>query len=755
MARRHNAPPRPATPPRPQTGARSQSKGRSGLRGRLGWGLGLALAAAVALAAAWWLLRPAAAPAIARTADQNVLLVTIDTLRADAPSFAGGRAATPNLDRLASLGTRYPFAHAHAVVTLPSHASILTGRYPFEHGVHDNAGFKLAAAFPTLAAMLRGKGYATGAFVGSFAVDSRFGLNAGFEVYDEKYGKSDMSSGFRMAERRADAVVAPATAWIGQQKGRWFAWVHVFDPHGPYEPPPPFDSQYRDAPYHGEVAFTDAALGPLLDAARDPSGRPTLVVVTADHGEALGEHGESTHGLFAYEPTLKVPLLLAQVTRDTPAFSAGALASAPPGPARAATPLPRGEQAGAVSDIPARHVDIVPTVLDALTLPRLETLPGLTLLGADAAKASRPSYFESLTTMLNRGWAPLTGVLADGRKYIELPLPELYELPSDPGEQTNLVERDRDRARSLESRLKAFGAGAPGARQAETAEARARLQALGYVSGSAAPKARYTEDDDPKRLVGLDQLMHRGVELYERKRPREAVEVYRKVIAARPGMEVAYTQLGMLQWELGEPAAAIATLKEAMRQGGASVGLQATLGTYLAETGQVDEAIPLLEQATARADADVDALNALGIALGRAGRAADAARVFERLLEQNPSNTMALENLGALAAAGGRLADARKYFGRALEQDPSSPQAHNGLGVVEMRDGNRARAIEHWRQAVAGDPANFDALYNLAIELVNDGRAAEARPFLERFVRTAPPAFYAADIARVRRLLGR
>ncbi len=489
------------------------------------------------------------------------------------------------------------------------------------------------------------------------------------------------------------------------------------------------------------MAFADAALGPLLDAARDASGRPTLVIVTGDHGEALGEHGESTHGLFAYEPTLKIPLILAQVARETSAF--------------AASPLRRDKQAGAVSDIPARHVDLVPTVLDALTLAPAPSLPGVTLLGADAAKAPRPSYFESLTTMLNRGWAPLTGVLVEGRKYIELPLPELYELPSDPGEQANIVDRDRERTRALESRLRAFGAASPGARQEETAEARARLQALGYVSGSAAPKARYTEDDDPKRLVGLDQLMHQGVELYERKRPREAMEVYAKVIAARPGMEVAYTQLAMLQWELGVPAQAIATLKEAMRQGAASVALQATLGTYLAEAGQVAEAIPLLEQATSSADADVDALNALGIALGRAGRSADAARVFERLLGENPSNTMALENLGTLAAAGGRLADARKYFGRALEQDPASPQAHNGLGVVEMRDGNRARAIEHWRQAVAGDPANFDALYNLATELVNDGRAAEARPFLERFERTAPPAFYAADIARVRRLLAR
>lgn len=714
-----------------------------GLRSRLGLGLAVGSGLALAFVLVWWFLQPGAGPAIVRTPDQNILLITIDTLRADALSCAGGRAATPNLDRLASLGTRFSFAHAHAVVTLPSHASILTGLYPFEHGVHDNAGFTLSSRFPTLATRLREKGYATGAFVGAFAVDSRFGLNAGFDVYDDKYGKSNMASGFRMAERRADTVVAAATTWIAQQKGRWLAWVHVFDPHGPYEPPPPFDSQYRESPYHGEVAFTDAALGPLLDAARDASGRPTLIIVTGDHGEGLGEHGEATHGLFAYEPTLKIPLILAQVAQDTPAVAAGSA------PAFAASPLRRGK----ASDIPARHVDLVPTVLDALALPPVPSLPGLTLIGPDAAKAPRPSYFESLTTMLNRGWAPLTGVLADGRKYIELPLPELYELPSDPGEQTNLVDRERQQARVLESRLRAFGADAPGARQEETAEARARLQALGYISGSAPRKARYTEEDDPKRLVALDQLMHRGVELYERKRPHEAMDVYKQVIAARPGMEVAYTQLAMLQWELGIPGDAIATLKDAMRHGGASVALQAMLGTYLAETGAVAEAIPLLEQATSGAGHDVEALNALGIALGRAGRMGDAARVFERLLSVNPSNAMALENLGTLAAAEGRLADASTYFRRALEQDPSSPQAHNGLGVVERRQGNRARAIEHWKQAVAGDPSNFDALYNLATELVNDGRRAEARPYLERFERTAPAAFYAADIARVRQLL--
>jgi len=668
-----------------------------------------------------------------RTADQNVLLITIDTLRADALGCYGGPATTPNLDRLAALGVRYDFAHAHAVITLPSHASILTGLYPYQHGIHDNAGFRLPASIPTLGTMLKARGMATGAFIGSFALDSRFGLNTGFDVYDEHYGQSDMSAGFKMAERRADAVVAPATAWIAKQRGPWFAWVHVFDPHAPYDPPEPFKQQYADRPYFGEVAFTDAALGPLLDLVRG-AGRPTLVVVTGDHGEGLGDHGELTHGLFAYEATLHIPLIIAQVGRGTRSTLSG-----PP----------------RVSDVDARHVDLVPTILDALGLRTPSRLPGRTLLVGPLQAGDRPSYFEAHSTSYNRGWAPLTGILVNRDKYIDLPLPELYDLKADPAEATNLVDRQGERRRTLENRLRAFNAPEPGAARTRDAESRLRLQALGYVSGNAPRKARYTEDDDPKRLVKLDQQLRLAIDLYERHRPQEAIAQYRQVIAARPTMEVTYAQLAMLQWELGQPADAIATLRASIHAGCDSVTIRTTLGTYLAETGAVKEAIPLLQQATADDDSDVDALNALGIALARSGQTKAAQDTFERLLRVNPGNTMALENLGAIALAAGKMTDARRYFTQALEADPHSTQANNGLGVVELKTGNRKAAIERFRQAVARDPENYDALYNLATELVNDGQAEAARPYLEQFVRTAPPSFYAKDIERVRELLAR
>jgi arylsulfatase A-like enzyme/Tfp pilus assembly protein PilF len=705
--------------------------------------LGAVTIVVLGAAGAWFLLGRARAVTFTRTPDQNVLLITIDTLRADALGCYGGRAATPNLDRLAALGVRFDFAHAHAVVTLPSHASILTGRYPFEHGIHDNAGFRLPTTIPTLAAMLKPHGMATGAFIGAFVLDSRFGLGPGFDVYDENYGRSSTVSGFNIPERRADAVVAAATSWIAAQKKPWFAWVHVYDPHAPYRPPAPFDRQYADQPYYGEVAFTDFALAPLLNAARDPSGRPTFVVVTGDHGEGLGDHGEMTHGLFAYEATLRIPLILAQVTRETLAWGSGA------------QPAPT---AAAVSSTDARHVDIVPTVLDVLGLPAQKGLPGRSLLPGSASAAGPgrgASYFEALSASFNRGWAPLTGVLMDRDKYIDLPIPELYDLARDPREADNLAGREAERRRMLDSRLRAFGASGATARSADDADARARLQALGYVTGSASPKAAYTEADDPKRLVGVDQQLRRAIEFYEQGRPAEAIPIYRRLIAEQPMLEVAYEQLAMLQWDLGRPADAIATLRQAIGSGAASVAVQAKLGIYLAESGDVKEAIPLLERTVSQGEPDVDALNALGIALGRSGQVAKANEVFRRILQLNPGNTMALENLGTIALGENRMAEARGFFTKALAGDPASSQANNGLGVVELKAGNRRAAIDCFRRAVDGDPGNYDALYNAATELVNDGQFDLARPYLERFTRTAPAVFYAKDIQHVRELLAK
>ncbi len=695
--------------------------------------VGLVTILLVAIGAAAYLLAGRSPGHLARNGDQNVLLITIDTLRADALGCAGGRAATPNLDALAADGVRFDYAHAQAVITLPSHTSILTGLYPFQHGIHDNTGYRLRPGVDTLATVLERAGYATGAFVGAFPLDSRFGLNRGFDVYDDHYGETNRLVAFAMPERRAGVVVDIATRWIGRQRGKWFAWVHVFDPHAPYQPPAPFDSQYAGHLYDGEVAYVDAALGPLLALARHQP-RPTLIVATGDHGEALGSHGEQTHGLFAYEPTLEIPLIIDDTAQRRPF-------------------------ADAVTELPARHVDILPTILDALGMPAPKSLPGRSLVAAlEQRDHSQPaSYFEALEPFLNRGWAPLTGVLVGRDKFIDLPIQELYGLSADPAEARNLLPGEAERGRVLDARLHEFNFSPLQAvdRMRENAGTVARLQALGYVSGSAPVKARYTEEDDPKRLVGLDREIHRGVELFQVGRPAEALQVYADLIRKRPGMALGYLHAAFLEWELGRPGEAIATLKDALKNGASTGELQAQLGIYLAESGSPDEAVRLLTPVTAGDAPDVETLNSLGIALSRAGRQQEALATFERVLRESPGNATAWQNIGTIYLEEKDDAAARKAFVSALALDPSLATALNGLGVVELRNGNRAGAIDAWKRAVASDPRQFDTLFNLGMTLRESGDLAGARQYFETFVETAPPAFYGRDIARVNAWLGR
>jgi choline-sulfatase len=666
-----------------------------------------------------------------RRADQNILLVTIDTLRADALSSYGGPARTPNLDALAARGTRFDFAHAHAVLTRPSHASILTGTYPYEHGVRDHSGYRLKSGLPTIASLLKRQGFETAAFVGAVPLEKRVGLDGGFDEYDDRFGRNGNDSDFTLAERPAGEVVAAALKWIGARQGRWFAWVHVFDPHAPYAPPPPFDRDYGGRPYHGEVAYVDQALGALFEASAS-SPRPTLVVVTSDHGEGLGDHGELTHGLLAYETTLRVPLVISQV---------GALAA----PA-----------SGSVSSYPARHVDLLPTILDAVGVAAGGSLPGRSLLPGAARPADQDvsSYFEAMSAMLNRGWAPLQGTVAGREKYIALPLPELYDLAADPHERTNLVDRRADRRRVLETRLRDFHAAPPGERFSESPEVAAQLQSLGYTSGSAPRKAAYTEADDPKNLMELDQWIQQGIEAWQQGRKPEALRIYERIIERRPTMAIGYRNLAFLQWQNGEAAAAIKTLERAFRADAIEPGMTSQLGSYLAEAGRPADAIAILEPLSAQSPADPDALNALGIAYARAGQDARSEAAFRRALSEHPENVRALENIATLELQRGDFAAARATLERAVAADPRSARAHNGLGVVATRAGRKDEAFAHWKRAVELAPGDYDALFNLGMELDAAGRRDEARPYLERFVREAPSAQYAADIAKIRKLLG-
>jgi tetratricopeptide (TPR) repeat protein len=471
----------------------------------------------------------------------------------------------------------------------------------------------------------------------------------------------------------------------------------------------------------------DAALGPLLDRVRSSSDRPTLVIVTGDHGEGLGDHGEATHGVFAYEATLRVPLVVAQVGGGRP------------------------EAGGAVSAEPVQHVDLVPTVLAALGLGGPAGGPGRSLLDPIGDADARAAYFEALSPSLNRGWAPLRGVVVGRAKFIDLPLWEAYDLARDPGESANFADTDPSRRQVLEARLREFGATDAGARRAEDPETAARLRSLGYTSGSpSTAKKTYTEDDDPKRLVDLDQAMHRGLVLFQEGRAREAVGVYRDIVSRRPDMTIASLHLAFLQGEMGAGADAVATLKAARERAPDDPEVEWRLGMYLSEIGQVEEALPLLEQAGRRPDAGVDALNALGICYARAGRPADALAAFQRIVTVDARDAMAWQNIGSVHLQAGRREAARDALSRSVAINPGWAASYTGLGVVELQSGNRGAAIAAWTKAVELNPSDFDALFNLATELINDGQAAAARPYVERFIAAAPSAFYAKDVARLR-----
>jgi arylsulfatase A-like enzyme/Tfp pilus assembly protein PilF len=684
-----------------------------------------------ALAVVFGLLRPP----IRRDSGLSVLLITIDTLRADALGCYGRKGAeTPWIDRLAEGGVRFEEAHAHNVVTLPSHANLLSGRYPLEHGVRDNTGFRFPATQPTLATLLKAGGWPTGAFVSAFPMDSRFGLDRGFDVYDDRLGGTETTTAFLVPERKGTKTVAAARGWLEKVRGqRFFAFVHLYEPHFPYVPPEPFASRFRSEPYQGEVAAADAALEPLLEPilAAGPAAR-TLVVLTSDHGESLGEHGEDTHGVFAYEATLHVPLIVY-------------------GP---------GLFSHRVVSTPVRHVDVVPTVLDALGLAIPEDLPGRSLLPLINGRRAAPddSYMEALSGSLNRGWAPLHGVVdRDLMKYVDLPIPELYDLRRDPSEQHNLAgsrPADLDRLRALLGRMRADDVGV-GARVREEQATLERLRALGYVGGAeAVQKERYTVDDDPKRLIEIDSRIRDVVTRYRAGDYDGALAICAENIRRRPTMLLSYLQLAYLQRMRGRLDLAIQAAKEAVDLQPLDSEAISLYGTYLTEAGRSREAVAFLEPYVKNTEADIDVLTALGMAQAGLGRRDEALATFARARELDPSNAMVLVNAGTVYLMAGDPVRARQAFEAALDIDQEVARAHNSLGVIAAEEGHLDEAVARWKRAVALDPQDYQTLFNLGITLRKLHREAEARPYLEAYLKAAPVALEGRDIVRVRSWLG-
>ncbi|MBP7146920.1 MAG: sulfatase-like hydrolase/transferase [Acidobacteria bacterium] len=651
----------------------------------------------MSLAVALAVLAAAPPAAVPPPPPRSLLLVTLDTTRADhLGCYGAGGAATPNIDALARRGTRFDQALSPVPLTLPAHASILTGRPPRLHGVRDNAGFRLPAGELTLAEELRERGFATRAFVASAVLDRSTGIDQGFAVFDDRV-RVGPRAWFDWEERGASQVVDAVLASLGTLRPPFFLWVHFYDPHLPYVPPERFRARFEKNPYDGEIAFVDAELGRLMEGLAGAGLDGSLVVAVAgDHGESLGEHGEAAHDTFVYQATQRVPLVLA-------------------GP---------GVPAGRVVRESVGLVDLAPTLRELLNLPARREAASRSLVPLLKSGAwTDPGYeLESLYPALAYGWAPLRGLVLGGLKYIEAPRPELYDLGADPRELRNLAALRGADARRLASALRQrFGDDAlpapaePDARDAERAE---RLRSLGYAGGG--PRAATTGTIDPKDGIAWIAELDRARRLVHEGSPDKAIALLEPILAKNPE----------------------------------NLPLRLTLGNALLSAGRVDQAVASHREAVRRAPRDYLPHFNLANALRAAARAtpgtrAEAEQEFRRALELHPRHAESVRGLAELLFEQGRLADARDLLADAGRREVEDAALLALRGAIEARLGDIEAAERALARATELDPRFAPAWEARGRIAYQQGRARDAAGHYRRALEAAPSAALARTLGSI------
>jgi len=586
---------------------------------------------------------------------KNLILITIDTCRADRLACYGNPAIrTPNIDAIAANGVQFAHAVCQAPTTLPSHCSIFTGLYPTGHGVRDNGRFRLDDSALTLAEVLHEHGYRTGAFIGAFPVAARFGLAQGFDTYSEELPRVSFRGKNAIAERPAGQVTDKTLAWLAATDDEpFFAWVHYFDPHWPYEPPGAYAAAYSSALYDGEIAFVDAQIGRLIAALEEKGiADETLVAVMADHGEGLGEHNEYSHSILLYDGTIRIPLSIGVAGRAGLAEPGGSIE---PG-------------AGFIAASQARSVDVMPTVLDLLALPIPDALDGVSLRGNETTPppaSAGLSYLETYTPWYGFQWSPLRGLRTDAWKFVEAPRPKLFDLAADPGERSNVLERDDSQARAWERALRDVGvertASVEREMDAETVE---KLRALGYVGAGSSLAG--------SRPIGASAKLPD---------PNELIDLYFRFIA---------------------PA------------------------TELFGRGDYGRTILYCDSAVATDSTNLQAILIRSHALGRVGRDDEARASYERVFELDPESISAHFSLGALFFRTGEFAAAEQEYRAVLSIDPGLNEARHDLALTLRNLGRTAEAETMFRETIAADSTFAIAYRSLGNLYHTDGRMREA-----------------------------
>jgi arylsulfatase A-like enzyme/Flp pilus assembly protein TadD len=688
--------------------------------------------------------------------DTNIILITLDTLRTDRLSCYGSdRVQTPNIDSFAADGVRFSNAASTVPFTLPAHSSILTGLYPPGHGVRENVGYVLDKKLPTLGTVLGQAGWSTAAFVSAFVLDGRWGIDRGFDHYFDDFDLSEMeSASMGSVQRSGDETVAEAVRWLDQRPSEkpFFLWLHLYDPHDPYEPPEPFASRYPNRPYDGEVAYTDSLIGDFRRSLeeRDLLER-SLVILSSDHGEGLGDHGERLHGYFIYEPTIHVALIVRP---------------------------PLTDQAGRVVERAVSHVDLMPTILDAVQVPPPAELHGrslLPLLLGEDVRWQRSVYSESLYPMLHYGWAPLRAVRSDRFKLIDVPRPELYDLDRDTLEEDNLYDTEPERSQQLRAELaelraiiEADGTGA--APQADLdPQTLAQLQALGYVAGQGGVSVDEEEDRpraDPKDKLLLHQKMMVAQSLTGAESFDDAVQLLDQVLAEDPEIIDAHQMLGQISTQqerfedgvghfqralaidpthrssmfgLASSYAALDRYDEALvgyRRlldiAGTDTKTSVAMADIYMELERYDEGAAVLEEATADTEAVAFLHNKLGEVRVEQGRPDDAIPLFELAVSENEDFAMPVFNLAVLLEDKGEIPRAVELYERAIELAPKFHKPLFNLGRLSGRLGKLDRQQELWEAAIESNPRFIQGHYYLAKLLMDRGGDLERAEELVR-----------------------
>jgi choline-sulfatase len=656
--------------------------------------------------------------------DYNVILITVDTLRADKVGCYGNpRIKTPTMDAFAARGVRFERCISQTPLTLPSHTTIMTGTLPVYHGVRDNGGFVVPSELVTMAEAFKEKGYDTAAFVAAYVLDSRWGLNQGFDTYFDKFDLSRFERiGLGEIQRPANEVIDEALGWLERKKdGKFFAWIHLYDPHSPYAPPEPFKSEYAQTPYLGEIAFTDSELGRLWDFLGRNGLRDRLFVVfAADHGESLGEHQEITHGFFIYQAALHVPLVIV---------------------------TPFRELQGVISTETVGLVDVLPTVLEMSGIPVPSRVQGTSLVPSffhPGAAGHRLAYSETFYPRYHFGWSDLRS-FQDGRfKLIFAPVPELYDLESDPGETKNLVYLEKKVFEDLSARARALEAEA-GRNALEVdlskvdEETREKLAALGYVgSFTDSSKLQGKVLADPKDKIAVFNRLAQARESGLNGAPEEGIQSIQSIIAEDPGISDAYFALGNIYYKTRRFREALEAFQKSLDLKPDDSFAVINIANSLQALGQSEQAERFVLDYLAKGLDDPQLYFLLGNIRVRRGDPDGAVAYFEKCLTANPQSASAHNAIAAICLNNDRLDEAEAHLKAAAAISPRLTSLRFNMAQLLEKQNRYPEAADFYLQEIQDSPKNFRALFNLSRVYRMMGREEDEFATLKKAIEVNP-----------------